>query len=91
MYQVQSLQLLTSNLTATAAAIRYLKSKTLRNFEKAGESSPVSAYDDYTRLLILSPFHDMLYILISSLPQSGISKWIKYNFSLDIDTKEHSS
>lgn len=42
-------------------------------------------------LLILSLFHDMLYVLISPLSQSGVSKWIKYNCSLDIGTKEHSN
>lgn len=33
----------------------------------------------------------MLYMLISALSQNGASKGIKYNCSLDIDTKEHSS
>lgn len=42
-------------------------------------------------LLILNLFLDMLYVLISALSQSGVSKWIKYNCSLDIDTKEHSN
>lgn len=64
-HQVRSLQLLTNNLAAAVAAMRQLKSKT---------SKMLVSQLQFLLMMIIQHSSYRLYILISSLSQSGVSK-----------------